>query len=232
MFRKKIGSIFFALLLLSQTIYGNPDAQLELQVKYDLAHRESSDINEHLPTLRHFAKECSSVVEIGLRTMVSSWGLLLGLSESPSFSRSYLGIDIDLPPVDTLNQAKWLAEGVGISFKFWLANDMDIAIESTDMLFIDSLHTYCHLTYELETFSPNVNKYIAMHDTTFSNETIDDIGYSGDYSEYPQEYDRAKRGLWPAIEDFLQKHPEWTLYHRSFNNYGLTVLKRIGPSSH
>lgn len=202
----------------------------ELQEKYELHCREPSDINEHLPTLRNLAKECSSVVEIGIRAMVSSWGCLLGLSENPSFSRSYLGIDIDSPPHDTLNLAKCLAECNGISFDFLQANDMDIDIEPTEMLFIDSLHTYCHLTYELEKFSPKVSKYIAMHDTSTSFETIDDNGYYGNYSEYPPEYDRTKRGLWPAIEDFLQKHPEWTLHQRNFNNYGLTVLTRTVSS--
>ena len=28
------------------------------------------------------------------------------------------------------------------------------------------MHTYCHLSYELDTFSPKVRKYIAMHDTS------------------------------------------------------------------
>jgi len=94
------------------------------------------------------------------------------------------------------------------------------------LLFIDSLHTYCHLTYELEKFSPKVSKYIAMHDTSW-DPTIDDPAYYGDYSEYPPEYDRTKRGLWPAVVDFLKRHPEWTLHERRLNNYGFTILKRV-----
>jgi len=50
--------------------------------------------------------------------------------------------------------AKRLSLGNGIAFEFWQANDMDVDIHSADMLFIDTLHTYCHLTYELEKFSP------------------------------------------------------------------------------
>jgi beta-1,4-mannosyl-glycoprotein beta-1,4-N-acetylglucosaminyltransferase len=177
--------------------------------------------------LRALAAECASVVEIGLRSMESSWGILRGLSENLSSSRSYIGIDIDSPSTELLDSAKRLAEGNGIAFNFWRANDLNIDIEPTELLFIDSLHTYCHLTYELEKFSPKVSKYIAMHDTSWGEPPIDDPAYQGNYSEYPSEYDRTKRGLWQAVVDFLQRHPEWTLHERRVNNYGFTILKRI-----
>jgi hypothetical protein len=214
--------------LSSTTFYGvDSSAQLELKHRYELSCSQPSNINEHVPVLRHLAMECSSVVEIGLNAMVSSWGILQGLSESPSASRSYFGIDISVPPLSTLNLAKRLAEGNGISFGFSYANDMNVEIGPTELLFIDSLHTYCHLTYELEKFSPEVSKYIAMHDTSAPWGDIDDVEYHGDYTEYPPEYDRTKRGLWPAVEDFLQRHPEWVLHERRFNNHGFTILKRV-----
>lgn len=130
-------------------------AKEELQAKYEQACFEPSDIYQHVPLLRQLAKNCSSVVEIGLRGMVSSWGILQGLSESSAHTRFYLGIDIQKP--GGLDLPKRLAEENGIPFYFWNENDMDVNIPSTDMLFIDSLHTYCHLTYELETFAPKVS---------------------------------------------------------------------------
>ena len=205
----------------------DPAAQLQLKHQYDQSSNQPSNIYKHVPVLRTLARECSNAVEIGVETMVSSWGILQGLAESTSTSRSYLGIDIASPPQATLNQAKQLAENNGIYFQFWQADDMTINIPPTDMLFIDSLHTYCHLTYELEKFSPFVSKYIAMHDTSAPWGNEDDNVYTGDYSEYPPEYDRTKRGLWPAVEDFLVRHPEWSLYRRSLNNHGFTLLKRI-----
>ena len=217
--------IVILLFLFSSAQGTSPAAQLELQNKYKHSCHQPSDINEHVHVLRSLAMECSSVVEIGLNTMVSTWGIFQGLSESPFVSCSYQGIDIVSPPLEALNLAKRLAEENGISFSFWQADDMRIDIGPIDMLFIDSLHTYCHLTYELEKFSPKVRKYIAMHDTSWGN--IDDPAYHGDYSEYLPEYDCTKRGLWPAIEDFLKRHPEWTLHERRLNNYGFTILKRI-----
>jgi hypothetical protein len=215
-------------------IYGGVQGAESMQARQKLwscyiEHCEqTSDIHEHVPVLRQYASECSSVIEIGLRTMNSSWGILQGLSENSSLHRSYLGIDLEQPADFLLNQARDLAQKNGISFDFWQANDLFIDIKPTEMLFIDSLHIYCHLTYELEKFSPKVSKYIIMHDTSDPWGSIDDFQqYHGNRSEYPEFIDRHKRGLWQAVEDFLARHPEWVLHERRLNNHGLTVLKRI-----
>lgn len=201
--------------------------ETELHTLYQKACTNYSDIHEHIPVLKNLAEECSSTIEIGVRSMVSTWGILQGLAENNHLDKSYLGIDIALPPLNTLATAERLAHQNGIAFQFWQVNDMHIEIEETDLLFIDSLHTYCHLTYELEKFSPFVTKYIAMHDTSFPWSYMDDDSYRGDYSEYPTWYDRTKRGLWPAVEDFLKRHPEWTLHKRLLNNHGFTILRRV-----
>lgn len=192
--------------------------------------RTKSDINEHLSAIRSIARKCDSAVEIGVRNMVSTWPILLGLTESRFSKLHYVGIDLVKPPLETLRLAKKLSKQNGISFKFRRANDMKIKIKSADMLFIDSLHTYCHLTYELEKFSPKIRKFIVLHDTSQPWGHNDDTGYHGNYSEYPLSYDRNKRGLWPAVVDFLGRHPEWILYKRYCNNHGLTILQRIGKT--
>lgn len=199
---------------------------IELKNQYDFHSLNPSDINEHLPVLRALVLECDSAIEIGVRSMVSTWAILQGLAENPNGRRFYLGIDLAYPPTDILHIAKRLAKSNGISFNFWQANDMAIDIMPADLLFIDSLHTYCHLTFELEKFSPKINKYIAMHDTSAPWGNQDDTDYHGNYSEYPNHIDRNKRGLWPAVEDFLSTHPEWSLHQRYFNNHGFTILKR------
>jgi hypothetical protein len=222
-----LASFFLLLFSALPTAYGENYSKT-LQSWYEESCTEYSDIYQHVPVLRQLAKECASVVEIGLRTMVSSSGILKGLSENPAPNRSYLGIDIGSPGAELLNLAKNSAEQNGVSFEFWEANDMTIDIPPTEFLFIDSLHTYCHLTYELETFSPQVSKYIAMHDTSAPWGNRDEDCYQGNYSEYPSHYDRYKRGLWPAVKDFLDRHPEWELQERRRNNHGFTILKRVG----
>lgn len=227
-------SLQFNALFLGMAIFANPTAGMAqvdpnntLKYQYEQHSNGRSDINEHLPTLRRLSMDCSSVIEIGIRGIVSTWGILQGLSENSTGIREYIGIDINSPPSEKLKLAQTLANDNGINFLFWQANDMTIQIPEVDMLFIDTIHTYCHLTYELETFSPQVQKYISMHDTSEPWGTRDDQVYYGNYSEYPASYDRTKRGLWAAVEDFLKNHPEWELKERYFNNHGFTVLQRV-----
>lgn len=203
------------------------EARQELETLYEFHSNHPCDINEHLPTLRLFASECQSVAELGVRGIVSSWGLIQGLIDNPQDPRSYLGVDLGYPPEEKFKLIKALTETAGIKFDFWKANDRDIELEPVDLLFIDTMHTYAQLTFELEKFSPKIRKYIIMHDTTLFE--YYDEGYQGDWSEYPTFIDRHKRGLWTAVKDFTARHPEWKVYSRFTNNNGLTILKRVSP---
>lgn len=223
-------SVLLLFVSANAALFADEDAKKELKKMYDYHCKQSSDIRDHVPVLKNLANECTSVMEIGIRSMVSTWGVLQGLSENGASHRRYIGVDLNYPPVETFALALRLAESNDIDFNFLKQNDMEINVQdmkSVDMLFIDSLHTYCHLLYELEKFSPKVNKYISMHDTSEPWGIYDDNTYTGNYSEYPAHYDRIKRGLWMAVEDFLSKHPEWVLLERRFNNHGFTILKRI-----
>jgi hypothetical protein len=223
----KLLTILCGCLLTTSQIHSlEPNSTEELSFKYHLHCTQYSDMKDHVPVLRNLSKECASVVEIGIRSMVSTWGVLQGLSESSKKHRSYLGIDLNYPPLEALNKARKISEDLGIAFEFWKANDMDVEIPVCDMLFIDSLHTYYHLTYELEKFSPQVTRYIALHDTSWPWGNMDEP-YTGDYSEYPEVYSRNKKGLWPAVQDFLINHPEWALLERKTNCHGFTILERI-----
>lgn len=197
----------------------------DIAIHYVLHATQPSDIFEHLPVLRELASECDSVVEIGVRGAVSTWGILQGLSEHEGKERSYLGIDLYYPPNIALLRS--VCRQNDIQFQFCTQNDLFLRLEPIDFLFIDSLHTYCHLTYELETFSPAVRKYIAMHDTSAPWGEEDDTTYHGNYSEYPPHINRTKRGLWAAVVDFLATHPEWNLKERRLNCHGFTVLERV-----
>lgn len=212
-------TLIIFLILISHASFGD-----ELFNQYKNHAGQSSDINEHLPTLRELARQCQSVTEIGIRDIVSTWGLLQGLSESRHQQTSYVGIDLRDPPFYKLKLAKELAQNNGISFEFIKGDDFDLDIVATDLLFIDSLHTYCHLTYELEKFSDKVLQFIVLHDTS---EPWGEMDEPSPYYPYPSHIDRIfKRGSWIAVVDFLDSHPDWQLKARYLNNHGLTVLER------
>lgn len=203
----------------------------ELQRQYQFVSSSPSDIYEHLPYLRDLCRECSDVVEFGIRGVVSTWAILEGLATNETGYANYLGVDIALPPPHAVYNIQRIAEENGINFTFIQESDVKMDFQRTDLLMIDSLHTYCHLTETLEKHAPQVDKYIAMHDTSAPWGHQDDSTYHGDRSEYPAHIDRTKRGLWPAVEDFLAKNPDWELYERRLNNHGFTVLKRVNSQS-
>jgi len=226
----QISCLAFCLLLgsaFSVNLSADTLAKDILKNQYQISCTTYSDIFEHVPVLKTLSTECSSVVEIGLRSMVSTWGILQGLAENPTNIKSYIGIDISSPLPAKLEMAKTLAEHNQVQFNFMQKNSMHADIPNTDLLFIDSLHTYAHLSFELERYSNKINKYIAMHDTSAPWGDTDDNEYYGDYSEYPSYIDRTKKGLWLAVVDFLANHPEWKLEERRLNNHGFTVLKRV-----
>lgn len=179
-----------------------------------------SDINEHLPVLKKYAEECQYVTEIGVRYACSTWAFL---EARPKKIRCY---DIDYKPFQPSEKyIEIVSENYGIDFSFILGDSLSFKIENTDLLFIDTLHTYNQLYAELSIHSQNVNKYIILHDTVT-------FGYRDEYiyehaSILVKEMKPNKTGLIAAIEDFLKDNKEWYIHEVYNNNNGLTILKRI-----
>jgi len=161
-----------------------------------------SDINEHLPVLREYAEKCEHITEMGVRWVTSSWAFL---ASNPTKMISYdLGRH---PNVGTLIAA---AEFDNIDFTFIEANTREIEIEETDLLFLDTEHSYDQVKVELELHAPRTRKYVIFHDTvTFGTRGMD-----------------GKNGILPAIEEWTEAHPEWVLDQHFENNNGLTIYKR------
>ena len=177
----------------------------QLQQTYEELCTRPSDINEHLPTLKKYANECEHITEMGVRWVVSTYALLMG---KPKKLISYDINPINSEPIQEM--VKDVTE-----FEFRVANTLDLEIEETDLLFIDTLHNYNQLKGELELHSNKAKKYIIFHDTT----AFEWIGES-----YEGKVDEV--GVWPAIEEFLEVNSNWELYERFTNNNGLTILKR------
>lgn len=178
---------------------------MNLEDRYNLACAIHSDINEHLPTLRSYAEECAHVTEFGVRGAVSTIALLMG---KPEIMISY---DINNCPVQGFSEMV----KDNTDFKFVIGNTLEIEIEPTDLLFIDTLHNYNQLSEELKMHSEKVNKFIILHDTTsyeFTGESYDGKPY---------------KGIWPAVEEFIKNSDDkWRILQRFTNNNGLTILKR------
>jgi len=182
---------------------------------YFLHHRTTpSDINEHLDTLARYAGECGHVTEMGVRTVVSTWAFLAAMP------RKLVSIDINPAPIEYAMQ---LAAAAGIDMEFRLGDtgSDEFVIEETDLLFIDTWHVYEQLKREFDLHADKARKYIILHDTTTYGQEGE--GYTYDCVARPA---RRRKGLWPAIEEFLIQDRGWMLWEKFAHNNGLTVLKR------
>jgi len=176
-----------------------------------------SDIYEHLPTLKQYTEKCDTVVEMGVRWIVSTWAFLAG---NPKRLISY---DIMHPCYydGDIEEVYEAVKETPINFQFKQENVLETEIEPVDLLFIDTLHSYEQLSKELEIHSKKVKKYIIMHDTT-TYATKGEINW---FFAIKRGEDKG-RGLWLAIEEFLEINKEWEIEARHTNNNGLTILKR------
>lgn len=189
-----------------------------------------SDINEHLPILYHYASQCETIFETGVRGAVSSWALSYGLLTNNKNEKYILLNDIELCDISKLLDS---AKNTELKIEYIWKNNLELNLKKNfDMLFIDTWHVYGQLKRELEKFSKNINKYIILHDTTI-DEWYGEVMRYGWWdleknmlqTNYTAE--EILKGLWPAVEEFLQINKnEWRLHARFYNNNGLTVLKR------
>lgn len=165
-----------------------------------------SDINEHMETLLEYGKKCSNIVEMGVRTGRSTTAWLMACP------RKLLCIDLKKHKMLSLEKYIQWAKKQNISFEFIVSNSIKSNIpKDTELLFIDTYHTYELLSKELEIHHDNVSKYIILHDT----ETFGTVGEDG-----------KKPGLIKAVSEFRAKNPQWQVEKVYLNNNGLTILKR------
>lgn len=173
---------------------------MNLEDMYHDAWHRPGNINEHLPTLRALATECRSVVEIGTNEAVSTVGLLAG---QPGALTTW-----DLNPSP---RAEALREHAGrTTYDVRQGDSRYIDIEPCDLLFVDSLHTREQLSIELWRHSPNVSRWILLHDTV----TFGDRGEDGGL------------GLLWSVRAFVETFRVWTIAAEWRNNNGLMLLRR------
>jgi len=206
---------------------------IDIDAHFEQLSRSESDINQHLYTLKEYAKRCESITELGTRSAVSTVALI---AARPKSLRCH-----DLLRHENVQELEDAANALGIDFKFFEENDLysDNIIES-DMIFIDTMHTYKQLAMELFLFADKAKKYLVFHDVFYFGRRDQPCFAAHEFQlaqnlEFPNPAlnDFYKtlgdhQGLMPAIEQFLSAHPEWKIIDLNVFNNGLMVLGRRG----
>ena len=190
---------------------------IDLNQQINTLSNTPSDINEHFSAIIEYGKKCNHITEMGVRGIISTWGWL---AANP---KKLVAYDIQRPEQwgGSLQDVEDTAKHIGTEFEFVLANVLDVDIEETDLLFIDTWHSYKQLTAELKLHAQKVRKYICFHDTT-SYATVDE----NSYEIWGDEWKAEGIGIWKAIEEFLENNLDWILETRFMNNNGFTIIKK------
>ena len=176
---------------------------------------KKSDINEHMPTLKKYAEMSDSIMELGVREVVSTWAFLAGKPKKLTSLDLYKSKNIDL--------VIKAAEDEGLNFEFLVSDCLKIDIDEVDLLFIDTFHHYDQLRQELSKHHSKAKKWIIMHDTTSFAHKCESPCPINSLSKFDED---CKKGLWDAVQEFLNDNQQWFVKERFTNNNGLTVLER------
>lgn len=176
--------------------------------KYNTLCKTPSDIYKLLPYLHDYAKKCKHITEMGVRTPTSTYAFLA--------AKPHKLISYDISRAAGVDEVERLAPGV---FEFVLKDVLEVEIDETDFLFIDTYHTAGQLEKELSRHSGKVRKYIGFHDT-YSFWEVGEEPYSGINKGAV-----TGKGLKYAIEPFLASGG-WVMSFMTDENNGLLIIER------
>lgn len=199
-----------------------------LKEQYISACTSVSDIYLHLPVLYRFAKRCDHVTEMGSRTGVSTRAFLYANpAEFISYDYQYSTPEPHLANgVQRLKELMDDCRAAGMNCKYLGKNVLEIEIDETDMLFIDTYHCYAQLKNELELHASKVRKYIAFHDTTLYGERGEGFPHMDPNHPVRTSFIDGSGGIRKAIDEFLEAHADWKVVYESKDNNGLLILKK------
>lgn len=154
---------------------------------------------EYHSVIKNLMEECDSFTEFG---MCQGPSIAAAMLTNPKKVRGYDVTFKWFGPAKSFFES--YAKEHNIDF---VAFETDTAkcktIDETDMLHIDSKHTYKHATAELKRHAPQVRKYILLHDTT----------------QRPEVY--------KAVQDYIKNvDNSWKIIKRSEVGVGYTIMKR------
>lgn len=174
------------------------------------------NIYEHMPTLRRYAEQCDTIVELGTDQGYSTTVFLAAKpKELTSISLNFHGELYRV--IDCMCAVEWHKKDfiARCGDTLWLYYDIDDTLfpipEPIDLLFIDTLHTYKQLSQELSLHGEQAKKWIILHDTA---------------TYVLRGEDGSEPGPAQALDEFLKKGT-FQVKEQFRNNNGLTVLERL-----
>ena len=191
-----------------------------LQEKFDYhAQDKTSDMWFHFDVLSAIAHNCDSIVELGVRGIISTWPLMYGLANSNArlidhidhrkltmlSTKKLVSYDVNDPSQygGNINEVYEIAKENEVNFEFKQESTLETEINECHAIFFDTDHTYEQLSQELKLHASKAHRYLIFHDTT-------ELG----------------KLLVPAINEFLEDNIEWSILKIVNECHGLVILAK------
>lgn len=179
---------------------------MDFKSTYETCKNTPSDINEHLELLYSLGKQVQNITEFGVGFGRSTKAFIAAIAETGGTLHSY-----EIKVLEGVSELFAAAQEAGLNAHFCEESTLEAEIAETDLLLIDSHHTFDQVWNELQKHSDKVKKFIVFHDTEL-------YGISGQ--------DQGSIGIWPAIYQWMESHGEWQIKEQRYNNNGLLVLEK------
>ncbi|KAJ1466945.1 hypothetical protein T484DRAFT_3632256 [Baffinella frigidus] len=204
------------------------------------------DIAEHLPVLRMLLMEphVTHGSEVGVRDGFATWAFLDAARER--LEKGMRPLKIRLYDISKTKKVKALLQKVNsecpaLDVELSEGNDLVIPIEETDIMLLDTWHSFRQLNAELKRIPHKIRRTLLLHDTvTFEQRDEGTTGHGGKpINEELFEGSMQYQGLLPAIKKFLRAEQArgetskpndrdslFVLRETRTNCNGLTILDR------
>ena len=178
----------------------------------------------YIPLIHEFLKEFETpkVLEIGVWTGVTTFSLLHRLSITHK-KFEYTGIDVNIR-ADVVETLKYM----GIPTQCYSLieenslEQLDKMSGKFDVILIDGDHNYPTVKRELQKIIDFCHNETMIICDDYHGKWSDKDLYYGEREEYAQNFkttqriDEGKQGVRPAVDEFLEAHPNW---------FGITFVK-------
>ena len=157
---------------------------------------KTSELSDHLHTLKILANNVNRVTEFGTGEGISTIALLAG---RPISLKTY-----DIEEIEIIDKLKNLADGTQVEF---IHRDTSTTeIDETDLLLIDTVHNDKQLSAELTNNAHRVKRFIVITKTHKYAKVGENCIYNGG-------------GILDTIRNFLKENIEWNI-KRNYNHNG------------
>jgi len=157
------------------------------------------DLDQHLPKLVELGMKCARITEFAKRREST-----MAFAATDAKIVSY---QMEKDPLLDLYEKNPKIDIQYVNHEFLKKIDR---ISETDLLFIDFIHTYDAVSYQLKKFHTSVSRYIVLHDTALHGTVGED----------------GKPGIMHAVKELLTEVPHWSVVYATQDQYGLVVLSR------